>query len=112
VQDAELFLTKQGIEVTDYFDPARKAPLVQPHKLRVNYENYFFADTEGLERFRQDPGHWCGLVTDPVTKQRFHPGAGKQALAHEGALYYFSSGSSRARFESHPARYALPRFRM
>ena len=56
--------------------------------------------------FEEDPLRYCGLLTDPVTKERFRPTKAELSCEHEGVRFYFSSAESLARFRAEA--HALP----
>jgi len=112
VQDVDAFLVKKGIRVADLFDPGREAILDDEHQVRINYEAFFFADTESRNRFAADPRAFCGLLTDPVSKTRFRPDNPHLSVRHGGVLYYFPNTSSWRRFLEDPERYVLPGYVM
>ncbi len=112
MQDVDQFLVRKGITLGGYLDPSRPAVLEPSHMARVNYETYFFADAGGRERFLEAPLHYCGWVTDPVTKSRFRPSATSLSSSWNDVLYYFSSHASYRAFQESPQRHVLPGYRM
>jgi len=112
VQDPEIYLNELGIQVNDLFDPTRPAVLDAAHRSRVNFENFFFADTAGKARFDADPIAQAGVVTDPVSRQRFRPAPSSPRLLHDGRPYVFFSEESRAAFVASPEMYAEPDYKM
>jgi YHS domain-containing protein len=108
VQDVPEFVRKNGLSFRDYLDERHEAVLDAEHCVRLNYEAFFFGDPWSRERFLADPTDFCGLLTDPVSKQRFRPARGAESVRHEGVAYFFESEVTRARFEEAPERYRLP----
>ena len=106
MQDPEIYLGEIGVPVNDLFDPSRPARVDVFHRSRVNYETYFFADTAGKARFDADPIAHAGVVTDPVSRQRFRPLPSSPRLLHDGRPYVFFSEESRAAFVAMPDMYA------
>src|SRR5207247_5333692 len=78
----------------------------------VNHEIYLFSSEGARERFLKDPLGWCGLLTDPVSGERFRPSAASNRVEYEGRPYYFTSGATRAAFEKAPASFANPKRQM
>ena len=112
VQDVPEFVRKNGLEFQDFLDERHAAVIDAEHCVRLNYEAYFFGDPWSRERFLADPQLYCGLLTDPVSKRRFHPASDAHRLQHEGVSYYFEDEANRALFEAEPDRYRLPGWAM
>jgi YHS domain-containing protein len=112
VQDPEIFLTGLALEIPSVMDERRKAVLDVAHRSFVNHETFFFADEEEKRRFDADPVRYCGIVTDPVTKQRFRPGADSPRVDHAGRPYFFYTQASLETFRGMPGMYAQPSLEM
>jgi YHS domain-containing protein len=112
VQDVPSAVNRKGLIFQDYFDPARPAVLDAAHCVRLNYEAWFFADDAGRQRFLANPLASCGLLTDPVSKQRFRPAADAPSAECEGVTFYFENGANRDFFVGDPERYRLPHWKM
>lgn len=114
VQDVPAVLNRKGLAFACYMDPSRPALCDSEHAVRVNYETYLFADGAARDRFSDDVVTYCGLLTDPVTKQRFRPAADSPYHEDEatGVLYYFESVSSFTMFLRMPEDYRLPGYTM
>jgi YHS domain-containing protein len=110
VQDPQIQLAELGIEVPDLVDPDRPAVLDAEHRSFVNYETFFFADEADKHRFDADPTASCGVLTDPVTKQRFRPGNDSPRRVHGGRAYFFLTAANRDTFAANPDAYALPNY--
>jgi YHS domain-containing protein len=104
----DAYAKRCGLSFRCYHDVEREAVLDDDHQVRLNYETYFFSEPWMAAEFRADPLRTCGLLTDPVTKQRFHPARGAPRLEHEGVLYFFRTRSSYERFRRRPELYVLP----
>ena len=72
-------------------------------QLRVNGEVYRFGIERTLQRFREEPELWCGLLRDPVSGARWPLGF------HGCGPYYFASDSTRDRFLEDPGHYEVKR---
>lgn len=112
MQDVPDFVRRKGIEFQDYLDERRPAVIDADHCVRLNYEAFFFADAWERERFLSDPLTYCGLLTDPVSRERFHPDADSPRFQHEGVTYYFQCAANREAFEMDPETLRLPGWKM
>lgn len=112
VQDVPAAVLRKGLVFQDFFDPRRAAVIDAAHCARVNYEAWFFADAEGKAKFLADPVEYCGMVTDPVSKQRFRPGTASPSAEFEGVRYYFECEGNCAVFEGDAEMYRWPRWAM
>jgi len=110
VQDPQIQLIDLGISVPDAIDPSRPAVLDAAHRSFVDYETYFFADEEDKRRFDADPTASCGVLTDPVTKQRFRPGSDSPRSEFKGRMYVFFDAANKATFEKAPEAFARPNY--
>jgi len=88
----------------------RKQPAIldAAHRVLVNHEVYFFGSDAAKNAFVANPRKWCGKVTDPVTRERFHPKKSSPATTYSGRLYYFRSAESREAFLAMPEMYKDP----
>ena len=80
------------------------------HRSFVNYETFFFADEADRRRFDADPSASCGILTDPVTKERFRPGSDSPRGTFGGRTYFFLTEANKAAFEKNPEAVALPNY--
>lgn len=110
VQDPQIQLQELGIAIPDAIDPKRPAVLDPAHRSFVDYETFFFADEADKRRFDADPTAACGILTDPVTKQRFRPGSDSPRGTFGGRPYVFLSAANQAAFEKDPDAVALPNY--
>jgi hypothetical protein len=112
VQDVPSAVRRRGLEFADFLDPRRAAVLDDAHCVRLNHEAFFFADAESRDRFVAEPLRWCGLLTDPVTKRRFRPGASSESVEHAGVTYWFEMACDADVFAKDPEMYRLFRWVM
>lgn len=112
MQDVPTFVRATGLSFVDYLDERRPAVIDAEHCVRLNWEAFFFADAWERERFRSDPLLYCGLLTDPISRQRFRPRASSPRATHEGVTYFFESEDNRSAFEVAPERHRLPGWKM
>ena len=110
MQDPQIQLQELGIAVPDLLDPGKTAVLDPSHRSFVNYETYFFADEADKRRFDADPTGSCGILTDPVTRERFRPGSASPRTTFGGRAYYFLTEASQRAFEKDPGAVALPNY--
>ena len=110
MQDPQIQLQELAIAIPDVLDPKKPAVLDAAHRSFVNYETFFFADEADKRRFDADPTGSCGVLTDPVTKQRFRPGSASPRTTFGGRAYYFLNDATKAAFEKNPEAVALPNY--
>ena len=112
MQDVPTFVERKGLEFNDYLDDELIAIVDTEHCVRLNYEAYFFGSLWNRERFLSDPLIYCGLLTDPITRNRFRPSNESPRTSHEGVTYYFETEVARVEFKKAPDLYQLPSWRM
>lgn len=110
MQDPQIQLQELGIGVPDALDNRKAAVLDPAHRSFVNYEVFFFADEGDKRRFDADPTGSCGVLTDPVTKQRFRPGSDAPRAEFAGRTYFFLTAENKAAFEKFPDSFARPNY--
>ena len=108
VQDPEALLNELGVKLPCIVDPSRQAILDADHRVLVNHEVYFFSSAEAKARFVKNPLKYCGLVTDPVSRERFRPSRSSPKTTYAGRLYFFSSPKTLETFRAMPERYKDP----
>jgi YHS domain-containing protein len=91
-----------------FIDPVRKVPakIEAPLRYHVNWEVFYFADRASLDEFRKRPTAYCGWLTDPVNGVRFRPTASSPRVIQAGRSYFFTSDSTRVKFQAAPVNYA------
>jgi YHS domain-containing protein len=89
--------------------PKRLAKLDPELMAWINHELYCFSDRASLRRFQHDPLKYCGLVTDPVSRARFHPSPRSPRLEYRQRPYYFMAESTLTTFKAMPDSFALRR---
>ena len=112
MQDPEFYLNQLGIELTSIMDDTAPAIIDDEHWARVNYETFFFANVPEREEFVRSTTRYCGLVTDPITAQRFVPNEQSPKFYFEGQPFYFLSKENREEFAAMPESLAVPKYRM
>ncbi len=110
MQDPQIQLLELGLAIPDPLDPKRSAVLDVAHRSFVNYETFFFADEADRRRFDADPSASCGILTDPVTKERFRPGSDSPRGTFGGRIYFFLNETNKVAFEKNPEAVALPNY--
>ena len=112
MKSPEVYLKELNIELACAVAPEAQAILNPEHRVFVNYETYFFSSRERRERFIAAPHEYTGLLTDPVSRERFQPGSDTATRTHGGKLFYFGSKTTRARFEAAPDSFSAPMLTM
>jgi YHS domain-containing protein len=105
VQDPAWYLNELGVKLDCAVVKGAPARISDALSARVNHEIYFFATPSAKRKFTADPIRWCGLVTDPVSEERFRPAKSSPRVDHAGRPYFFASDSTRAAFASDPAAF-------
>jgi YHS domain-containing protein len=88
-KDPERYLKAQGVGFDCPVKPGHRARIEPEFRAYVNHEVFYFCDADALARFRKDPTRYCGLVTDPVSKARFHPTSRSPRFDYRGRPYFF-----------------------
>ena len=112
VQGPHTFLNELGIALPALDNEDEIAILASDHHSRVNWESYFFSCRDEKARFDVRPLAFCGLLTDPVTRDRFQPGPSSPRYVYEGTPFFFSSDSTLAVFASMADSLSVPMHRM
>ena len=90
----------------------KQAVIDAGHRSFVNHEIFYFSGTEEKVRFDSDPPAYCGILSDPVSRQRFRPARSSGRIDHAGRTFFFVSDSTFALFRAMPDSFATPRFGM
>jgi YHS domain-containing protein len=106
VQDPAWYLSEIGVKLECAVVEGGEARIADGSSARVNHEIYFFSTPAAKRKFVADPVRWCGLVTDPVSKERFRPAKSSPRVDHAGRPYFFASDSTRSVFAADPASFA------
>ena len=106
VQGPEPYLQRMKASFKDPVHPERPAKIQAQLRYHVNWEVFFFADRASLDEFRKHPADYCGLLTDPVNGVRFRPGPKSPRVIHAGRPFFFTSDSTRTKFQAAPIDYA------
>ena len=101
-----------GADLESALHSGRPARLEPGHRVRLNHELFYFADTTEVRTFIADPPRYCGAITDPVSLARFVPEQVSPRLVHQGTLFYFLDEETRAAFAAQPDSFATPKFHM
>jgi YHS domain-containing protein len=112
VQDPDTYLRELGVTFAGWMNASAPAVLDPDHRSLMNREAFFFADTRAKEAFDADPVHHCGLLTDPVSGERFQPGDGSPRYDYNGRPFYFMSEATLHTFTAAPDSFFLPSLRM
>ena len=97
------------LSLWDPVDPNLLGSLEPALQSTVNGEIYRFGSRRTLRQFQRNPLRWCGLLRDPVTGARLHPGPGAPRCEWNDGPYYFTSDSTLRMFLSSPWTYEVVR---
>lgn len=106
--DPQLYLEQLDITLPCVVDAREDAVLDVEHRVFVNHETFFLSSDAALEAFRDDPLRYVGLLTDPVSGERFQPVPDSPTRVLGDRTFYFVSQDTRDAFERDPQRFALP----
>lgn len=112
MQDPEIPLLAMNAKLDCPVRPRNAARIEERYRTIVNHEIWYFGDGNAKKKFDGKPYRWAGLVSDPVTLERFEPTKRSPRSEYNDRLFYFSSDSTRTVFESDPETYWLPRREM
>ncbi len=108
MQGPEIWLNQLNLTVACVVDPAQDALLDEAHRVFVNYETYYLSSDAALQTFVEQPWRYTGLVTDPVSHERFQPDGKSLTTALDGRLFYFETAVNAKTFGQDPAAHATP----
>ena len=108
MQGPEIWLNELGISVACVVDPDQPGILDEAHRVFVNYEAYYLSSDKAKKKFTSAPWRFSGMVTDPVSHQRFQPTGKSPSTKHDGRMFYFGSADNAKQFAADPAAYATP----
>jgi len=106
-KDPERYLKEERLAFRDPVHPGRAAVIDTTRRVLLNYEIFYFSDAAARRRFLADPTRYCGLLTDPVTRVRFHPDARSPRTDYRGRRYFFPDSTSLVAFLATPDSLAL-----
>lgn len=101
-----------GIELACVVDVDRFAIIDSLHLILVNWEAYFTSTDEAKAQFLAEPFEYTGLLTDPVSRQRFQPGVESPRAEHAGRLFFFENDENAKVFSQDPDRHSVPMIAM
>lgn len=112
MEDPEVYLAELGISLSCATADGQPARLDSTTRCYVNYEIFFFSDESERTRFESDPLQYCGIVTDPISRQRFRPTSLSPRFDCNDHPYYFFTEENMATFATSPMMYATPNYKM
>ena len=112
MQDPDTYLKELGVTFGGWIDASAPAVLDSIHRSLLNREAFYFADTVAKRTFDADPVHHCGLLTDPVSGERFRPRDDSPRFDYEDRPFYFESQATMDAFTAAPDSFFLPSLRM
>jgi YHS domain-containing protein len=104
-QNPERYLREMKVSLRCPVRPARRAVFDSSLRMRVNQDIFFFSSTSAMKTFRKDPLRWCGILTDPVSRERFRPTPQSPHVTFRGREYYFAADTTLVRFQAQPERF-------
>jgi YHS domain-containing protein len=112
VQDPETYLNELNVSLEGWMNASAPAVLDPAHRSLVNREAFFFADTQAKRTFDADVVHHCGMLTDPVSGERFQPRDDSPRFDYNNRPFYFVSDATLDAFTAMPDSFFLPSLRM
>ena len=112
MQDPAFYLNEIGVELACCVEPSRPAVISDDYRVMIGFESFFFSDSTALRAFFSELPRFCGTLTDPVTKERFHPDSESPRFDYNNRTYLFASESSYSMFKAMPDMYYLPNYSM
>ena len=107
MQGPETWLNILGIGLQCVVDPESVALVDADHRAFVNWEIYYFSNDATMTAFLQSPHEFAGLVTDPVSRERFQPSANSPRRDRGDHPFYFESEETLALFDVDPESYEI-----
>jgi YHS domain-containing protein len=107
LKSPEKYLKDQKIDMRCVVNQGRHAAPDPKRLMFVNYEMFYLSTRDALEQFKRHTLKYCGWLTDPVSGARFRPTVSSPRLLFNGRPYYFSTISTRMKFEARPDSFAI-----
>lgn len=104
-QDPERYLRAMKVSIRCPVRSARRAVLDSSLRVKLNQDIFFFSSMSAMKAFQKDPLRYCGVLTDPVSRERFRPTRQSPHVTFRGREYYFAADSTLARFQAQPERF-------
>lgn len=108
VQNPLPFVQKQHLNFHCVVNTNKMATIDDKHQRKVNWEIFYLSDDDALAKFDKDPIKYCGILSDPVTGQRFRPGDDSPTETYRKQLFYFQSDSTKQVFDENPDGHKEP----
>ena len=99
-------MNEQKVRLACPVNPWRPGTIDEAHRAWVNHELFYLSDLNARKRFVSDPLRYCGLVTDPVTRQRFQPSSRSPRFDYQGRPYFFQDRLGLRTFVAIPDSFA------
>ena len=112
VQDPVPHVLKNELSFQCAVNSGESATIDPAYMRQVNWETFFFSDSSAMNEFDSDPIKYCGILTDPISRQRFRAGVESPHSQFDGRNFYFWSDSSKQKFDMMPAMYSAPNLTM
>lgn len=104
-QDPERYLREMKISLRCPVRPSRRAIFDSSLRLTLNQDIFFFSSRSARKLFQKDPLRYATVLTDPVTRARFHPTKASPHVTFRGRDYWFAADSTLVRFQAQPERF-------
>jgi YHS domain-containing protein len=108
VKDPEPFLLEMEFEAPCAVRPDAKAVFSPETRVQINHDLFYVSRKDYARKIAKDPLKYASRLTDPVTRETFHPTKKSPRAEFAGKRYYFASDSTRTVFEAMPAMYEFP----
>jgi len=112
VQDPTPHIQKHSLAFQCVVSPEKSATIDSSFMRQINWETFYFSDSAAMKKFDSDVLKYCGILTDPITRQRFHPGHNSPQSLYGEKHFYFWSDSSKLKFDMMPATFNVPNLTM
>lgn len=104
-QNPERYLREMKLSLRCPVHPARRAIFDSSLRVKLNHDIFFFSSQSAMKQFRKDPLRYVSMLTDPVTRVRFHPTTSSPRVTFRGRDYYFAADSTLVRFQATPEKF-------
>ena len=108
MKDPETYLKEIGFTAPCAVRKDAKAVLSPETRVQVNHDLFYVSRPDYVKKIGKDPLKYAKRLTDPVTRETFHPTKKSPRSEFAGKKYFFSSDSTYAVFAANPAMFEFP----